>query len=92
MADKEKVVKDIKAGGSMAIYLGTASIIKPIIKEHSQERNAVTKICSVISGTVISCGISHIASKWFSKLVDKVSDFVDDVKHPKKETDADGKQ
>lgn len=93
MADKDKIVNNIKTGGSMAIYIGTASIMKPIIKEHNQDRNPVTKLCTVVSGTVISCGISHIASQWFGKIVDKVADFVDDVKHPKKkESEADGKQ
>ena len=93
MADKDKIVNNIKTGGSMAIYIGTASIMKPIIKEHNQDRNPVTKLCTVMSGTVISCGISHIASKWVGKIVDKVADFVDDVKHPKKkESEADGKQ
>lgn len=81
------IIKNIKTGGSMAIYVGTASIIKPIIREHNKDRNAVTKVCSVFSGTVISCGISHIASKWFGKLVDKVADFIEDVKTPKKESE-----
>ena len=88
--DKSTLIKNIKTGGSMAIYVGTASIMRPIIKEHNQERNAVTKLCSVVSGTVISCGISHIASKWFGKIVDKVADFVDDVKNPKAKENADG--
>ena len=93
MADKDNLVSNIKTGGSMAIYVGTASILKPIIKQHNQDRNAVTKICSYVSGTVISCGISHIASQWFGKIVDKVADFIDDVKNPKKkESEADGKQ
>ena len=94
MEDKtSNIVKNIKTGGSMAIYIGTASIMKPIIKQHNQERNAVTKLCSVVSGTVISCGVSHIASKWFGKLVDKVADFVGDVKNPKpKDGETDGKQ
>jgi hypothetical protein len=95
MEDKTtNLVKNIKTGGSMAIYIGTASIINPIIKEHNKERNAVTKFCSVVSGTVISCGVSHIASKWFGKLVDKVVDFIDDVKYPKKkeESGLNGKQ
>lgn len=92
MADsKDKIVNNIKTGGSMAIYVGTASILKPIIKQHNQDRNAVTKLCSIVSGTVISCGISHIASKWFGTIVDKVYDFLDDVKHPKKkEEEANG--
>lgn len=87
MANKEKVINNIKTGGSMAIYIGTASILKPLIKEHNQDRNAMTKLCSVVSGTVISCGISHVASKWFGRIVDKVSDFIDDVKNPKKKED-----
>ena len=50
MEDKTtNLVKNIKTGGSMAIYIGTASIINPIIKEHNKERNAVTKFCSVVS-------------------------------------------
>ena len=93
MADKDKIVSNIKTGGSMAIYVGTASILKPIIKQHNQDRNAVTKLCTVVAGTTISCGISHVASQWFGKLVDKVSDFIDDVKKPKKkEEQTNGKQ
>lgn len=93
MADKDKLVSNIKTGGSMAIYIGTASIMRPIIKQHNQDRNAFTKFCSVVSGTVISCGISSVASKWFGKIVDKVADFVDDVKNPKskEEREQDGK-
>lgn len=84
MEDKtNNIVKNIKNGGSMAIYIGTASILKPIIKKYNQERNPVTKLCSVVSGTVISCGVSHVASKWFGTLVDKVANFIDDVKNPK---------
>ena len=93
MADKEKIVSNIKTGGSMAIYVGTASILRPIIKEHNKERNAMTRFCSVVSGTVISCGVSHIASQWFGKIVDKVADFIDDVKNPKKKDgEPNGKQ
>ena len=82
--NKDSIVKTIKTGGSMAIYVGTASIIKPVIKQYNQDRNAVTKVCSVFSGTVMSCGVSHIASKWFGKLVDKVYDFIEDVRTPPK--------
>jgi len=84
MGEKRDIVKNIKTGGSLAIYIGTASILKPFIKKHNDERNFVTKCCTVVSGTVISCGVSHIASKWFGNIVDKVADFIDDVKHPKK--------
>lgn len=94
MEDKTtNIVKNIKSGGSVAIYIGTASIMKPIIREHSQERNGLTKLCTVVSGTVISCGVSHIASRWWGKMVDKVAEFIDDVKHPKnrEERESNGK-
>lgn len=93
-SSRERTIKNIKTGGSMAIYIGTASIIKPLIKKHNQERNVVTRVCSSLSGTVISCGISHIASRWFGKMVDKVTEFVDDMRSPKKkeESDPNGKQ
>lgn len=93
MADnKSSMVRNIKTGGSMAIYIGTASIIKPYIKQHNQDRNAVTKLCSIVSGTVISCGVSHVASKWFGNIVDKIADFIEDVKTPpkKKENNTNG--
>lgn len=84
MEDKEKIIKDV---GNMAIYVGTASIIKPIIKQYNQNRNPITKVCSTFTGVVISLGVSHVASKWFNKIVDKVGKFVDDVKSPKKKED-----
>ena len=79
MADRKKLVRDIKTGGSMAIYIGTASILRPFIKQQNQGKGGFTKLCSIFSGTVISCGISAIASKWFGNVVDKVAEFVDDV-------------
>lgn len=87
--EKTNNLSNIKTAGSMAIYIGTASIMKPIIRQHNQERNAVTKFCTVVSGTVISCGVSHIASKWFCKMVDKVHDFWTDVKSPKLKKESD---
>lgn len=83
--DKSRIIRDIKTGGSIGIYIGTASIMKPIVKQQNQNRSALGKMCSVISGTVISCGVSHIASNWFGKMVDKVADFIDDVTPRKKE-------
>lgn len=78
-----KMLKNIKNGGSMAIYIGTASIVKPIVKEHSEERSSLSKICTVFTGTVVSLGVSALASKWWNKLVDNVADFWNDVKNPR---------
>lgn len=81
--DRNKVIKNIKDGGSMVIYVGTAALMKPYITRDNDERNAVGKVCSIASGTVMSLGIANWASKFFGKLVDEVADFVDDVKTKK---------
>lgn len=85
--DNSKLIKNIKNGGSMAIYIGTASLVKPIVKEHSEERSNLSKLCTVFTGTVISLGVSALASKWWNKLVDNVTDFWDDIKNPKPKED-----
>lgn len=85
MADRNKIVENIKKGGSLAIYIGTASLMKPLISKNQEERNPVGKVCAIGAGTVISCGISNYASKFFGKMVDSVVDFIDDVKPKNKE-------
>lgn len=90
MADKSKIVKNIKDGGSLLIYIGTASLMKPIITRDNDERGPVGKIGALASGTVISCGIANFASKYFGKIVDEVADFVSDVM-PKKKNPESGK-
>ena len=87
MADREKIVNNIKKGGSLVIYVGTASLMKPFIKNGDEKRSAVSKACAVATGAVLSCGISSQASKFFSKMVDTVADFLDDVKPKKKQED-----
>lgn len=82
MMENDKLLKNIKTGGSMALYIGTASIINSIVKEKTQDKSAISKACSLFSGTVISCGISSLASKCFNGIVDKVADFMYDVKNP----------
>lgn len=82
--DRTKVIKNIKDGGSLAIYVGTASLLKPYISNGNENRTAVGKVCSVAGGTVISLGVANWASKFFGKVVDEVVDFIDDVKPKKK--------
>lgn len=81
---KNKIRENIKKAGSIVIYIGTASLMRPYITRDNENRNAVGKACAFASGTVISCGISASASKFFGKMVDKVADFIEDVKPPKK--------
>ena len=88
MANKNKIVENIKKGGSLVIYIGTASLMKPYILRDQENRNPAGKICAIGAGTVISCGISQHASKFFEKIVDKVVDFIDDVKPSKNKEDS----
>lgn len=90
MADREKIIKNIKNGGSLVIYVGTASLMKPLIFRDNQERNAVNKFAATASGTVISLGIANYASKFFGKLVDEVDRFIDDIR-PAKKNEGDAK-
>lgn len=87
--DKDKIISNIKKGGSLAIYVGTASLMKPIISSGNENRSAVSKVCAIGTGAVISCGISSYASKFFGKMVDTVVEFIDDVK-PKKNEEVTG--
>lgn len=87
--DSKKLIEGIKKGGSLAIYVGTASLMKPIISNGNENRSAVSKVCAIGTGAVISCGISSYASKFFGKLVDTVVEFIDDVK-PKKNEEVTG--
>ena len=84
MADQSKIVKRVKDIGSLVIYIGTAYLMKPYITRDNDQRNAVGKVCSAASGTVISYGVANYASKFFGKIVDEVADFINDVKPQKK--------
>ena len=44
--DKSKWAKNIKTAGNLALYLGTASMVKPFVKEHSEERSGLAKVCT----------------------------------------------
>ena len=88
MANKENILKNIKNGGSLVIYIGTASIVRPLITKDNDTRNAVGKMCSLASGTVISCGIANYACKFFGNAVDKVAEFIEDVWPKKKKEDS----
>lgn len=94
MADKSKIIKRIKDGGALVIYVGTASLMKPYIMRDNDERSAVGKVCSTFSGATISLGVAGYASKIFNKIVDEVADFIDDIrgkKSGKTETDISSK-
>lgn len=86
---REKIKENIKSAGSVAIYIGTASMMKPVVQRGTADKNPLTKLCGIFSGTVVSCGISHYASRWFGAVVDKMSDFIDEVRKPPKVKEGD---
>lgn len=79
-ARREKILKNIKLGGSLLMYIGSAGLMNPIIRDARQNQSGPMKVCSFGAGTVLSLGVGSLASKVFNKLVDKTVDFYDDVK------------
>lgn len=90
MASRDKIVKKIKDGGALIIYVGTASLMKPYITKDNAERSAVGKVCSIASGATISIGVAGYASRIFNKVVDEVVEFIDDIRKPKSEVKTGG--
>ena len=79
--DRKKIKDHIKTGGSIVIYAGTASIMRPIIQNGNEDRNGAMKICAYGAGAVISCAVANAVSNFFDKIVDEVEKFIDDVSH-----------
>lgn len=84
MADRGKIIKDIKTGGNLAIYIGVPSVVTPIVKERTRDSTPISRICAGFSGMVVSLGISAIAAEWFNTAVDKVADFIGGAKNESK--------
>lgn len=85
MADREKIIKNVKRGGSVMAYIGTANLIRPLVAKAREDKNGAMQICSIFGGTVLSLGIGKIATDWMNNAIDKVVEFLDDVKPKKKE-------
>ena len=91
MADREKIIKNIKTGGNLMMYVGSAGLMNQFVRKAQEQSNPVMNSCILASGTVLSLGLGKIASSWPEKAIDEGITFIDDVKHPeKKETEDDG--
>jgi hypothetical protein len=62
------------------MYIGSAGLMSPMIRDARQNQSGPMKICSSGAGTILSLGLGSVATKVFSKVVDKAVDFYDDVK------------
>lgn len=84
--DREKIIKDVKIGGDILMYVGSAGLVKPHIQKAKENENGLLGSCSTGAGIILSAALGSVASGVFNKVVDKVVDFWDDVK-PKEETE-----
>lgn len=93
MADREKLIKNIKTGGDLMMYIGSAGLMNQYMRKAQEHHNPAMNACIYASSMVLSLGLGRIASKWLEKAVDEVVAFIDDVKKPeknKKETEENG--
>ena len=82
--DKERLIKGIKNVGNLVMYIGSAAITIPAINRAKESQNGFMGSCATGAGAMLSIGMGKAASGIFNKVVDKVADFVDDVKPEKK--------
>ena len=92
MADKEKIIKNVKRGGTVMVYVGTANLVRPFVNKAREDQNGAMQACTIFGGTVLSLGIAKIANKWMNTMVDKVVDFIEDVKPKKNKKEPEGEQ
>lgn len=90
MADKNTIIKRIKDGGALVIYVGTASLMKPYITRDNDERSAVGKVCGTVAGTAASFGIAEFACRAYNRIVDEISEFIGDISGKKDEKEGGG--
>lgn len=62
------------------MYIGTAALAMPVIQKAREKNNGLMGTCALGAGAIISIGLGKMASSIFNRTVDKVVDFIDDVK------------
>ena len=62
------------------MYIGSASLVMPMVHKAREEQNPVMGACTMGAGIVLSIGLGGLASKIFNRTVDKAVDFWDEVK------------
>lgn len=77
---RKKRIQNVKAGGDLMMYIGSAGLLIPMIRKAKENQNSLMGICATGAGAILSVGLGNMASKIFNKTVDKVSDFWEDVK------------
>ena len=84
---RERLLKNVKLGGDLLMYIGSAGLMNPIIRDARVNQSGPMRACSFGAGTILSLGLGSLASKVFNKLVDKTVEFYDDVKPKASDTE-----
>lgn len=77
---REKRIQNVKTGGDLMMYVGSAALMLPCIKKARENQNSIMGLCATGAGAILSVGLGSAASKLFNKTVDKIADFWEDVK------------
>ena len=77
---RRKRIQNVKTGGDLIMYIGTAGLLIPMIRKAKENQNGIMGTCAMGAGAILSIGLGNMASKILNKTVDKVADFWDDVK------------
>lgn len=83
--DRSKLIKNIKAGADLAMYIGAAGLMGPIMRKAQENHNPAMNLCIFASTSVLTLGIGKIAGGWVEKTIDDIAAFIEEVKAPKKE-------
>ena len=83
---RDNIVKNIKTGGSMIMYIGSAGLMTPQIQRAKQNQNGIMGLCTTGAGAILAIGLGNLGSKLLGKAVDKIADFWEDVR-PKNNDD-----
>lgn len=77
---RKKRLENIKAGGDMMMYIGSASLIMPMVQKARENRNGIMGTCALSAGVILSIGIGNFASKILNQTIDKAVAFWEEVK------------
>lgn len=87
---RENIIKGVKTGGDILMYIGSAGLMMPQIQRSKENQNGLLGACATGAGAILSVGLGKLASTVFNTVVDKAVDFWDDVKPKDEEEETNG--
>lgn len=77
---EERRVRNVKTGGDILMYVGTAALLRPCIQRAKETNNGLLGGCATLAGAALAIGLGGIASNFLNKIIDKGMSFWDEVK------------